>query len=163
MNIKLIITAAICIMYGCAEQKSEKNNSFVREINKAKWLEGQWENRKDSVYVYESWNAANDSTLTGNGYVIIGSDTVSSEIMSLEERGGIVNYIPTVQNQNDGKPVAFKMVSGDSVSLVFENPAHDFPQKITYRKVNNDSLVAVISGNFNGKAESQEFALKRKQ
>lgn len=30
--------------------------------------------------------------------------------------------------------------------MVFENPAHDYPNKIVYQKVGNDSLVAEIFG-----------------
>jgi hypothetical protein len=40
--------------------------------------------------------------------------------------------------------------------VVFENPAHDFPQRVIYWKDGND-LCARIEGTMNGKAESEEW------
>tara|TARA_Y100000815_G_scaffold271620_1_gene298650 strand:- start:17925 stop:18092 length:168 start_codon:yes stop_codon:yes gene_type:complete len=46
--------------------------------------------------------------------------------------------------------------------IVFENPEHDYPQKIAYRKVNADSLVAEISGKPKGIMHSEKFPMKKK-
>jgi hypothetical protein len=45
--------------------------------------------------------------------------------------------------------------------MIFENPAHDFPQFISYTKITTDSLVAEISGTKNGQARKQRFPMKR--
>ena len=45
---------------------------------------------------------------------------------------------------------------------MFENPGHDFPKKISYTKITNDSLVAEISGQQQGKPASEKFAMKKK-
>jgi hypothetical protein len=45
--------------------------------------------------------------------------------------------------------------------LVFENPKHDYPKKITYTKINDDSLVAEISGILDGKPSSEKFSMKK--
>ena len=46
-------------------------------------------------------------------------------------------------------------------TIVFENPQHDFPQIISYTKINADSLVAEISGSKNGQELKQTFPMKR--
>ena len=53
------------------------------------------------------------------------------------------------------------MTDGGDDFMVFENPEHDFPTKITYKKINADSIVAEISGNRNGKQASELFPMKR--
>jgi hypothetical protein len=44
------------------------------------------------------------------------------------------------------QPVPFRLVAMDPRSAAWENPAHDFPTRIAYRRVGGDSLVARIEG-----------------
>jgi hypothetical protein len=70
-------------------------------------------------------------------------------------------YIPSVKAQNEGRPVCFTAVQVSDDRLVFSNPAHDFPQTITYSRTGTDSLLAVISGLRNGRLRQQDFPMKR--
>lgn len=45
--------------------------------------------------------------------------------------------------------------------LVFANPAHDFPQRILYRRVGSDSLVARIEGPRGGQMRGIDFPMRR--
>jgi hypothetical protein len=73
----------------------------------------------------------------------------------LEQRKNDLFYIVSVPNQNEEQPVAFKLTSSTIDYLVFENPEHDFPKKITYKLVTKDSLYAEISGD--GKSQGFPF------
>jgi hypothetical protein len=44
----------------------------------------------------------------------------------------------------------------DPREIVFENPAHDFPTRVTYSR-SDTGLLATISGEVNGKPRSVEF------
>ena len=55
------------------------------------------------------------------------------------------------------------MTSNENENLTFENPKHDYPNKIVYKKINNDSLVATIYGIKNGKVSKENFPMKRKK
>ena len=131
------------------------------ELEKANWLLGEWQNNSPEGNATEVWKKENDSTFLGKSYFVIGKDTVSSETISLEQNGKQLFYIPTVKDQNDGQPVKFTLTSTTSNQLVFENPKHDFPQKISYTQITNDSLLAEISGMMNGKQNSQKFPMTR--
>jgi len=50
-------------------------------------------------------------------------------------------------------------LSGDEV--VFENPAHDFPQRIIYRMKDPENLEASIEGTMGGTARTVNFPLQR--
>lgn len=159
----LTIVVLIANVMSCnttMEEKKTETKSFT-ELEKANWLIGTWENKSEEGSATEIWEKDNDSTFSGKSYFIIGKDTVGSETISLEQRGDEFFYIPTVKDQNDGKAVKFKLTSSSTKQLIFENPKHDFPQKITYTQITADSLLAEISGMIDGKQNAQQFPMKK--
>jgi len=131
------------------------------ELEKANWLIGKWQNSSPEGVSTEIWEKKNDSIFVGISYFVTGKDTISSEKISLEQKGNKLFYIPIVTDQNNGQPIVFTMTSSTLNSLVFENPIHDFPQIIIYKQITKDSLLAVISGKINGIVNSQNFPMKR--
>jgi len=131
------------------------------KMDKLKWLIGNWEINTPEGNYYESWKVINDSVYSGASYFISGKDTLSAETVSLEEREGELLYIPMVRDQNEGKPVTFRLTSSAEETYIFENPGHDFPQKISYRQLSADSLLAEVSGLVKGSERKEEFPMKR--
>lgn len=128
-------------------------------IEKAQWLMGRWQNTSAKGLLTEIWRKENDSTLVGQSYFIAGRDTLSFENIRLEQRNGILSYIPTVRDQNMGQAIYFTLTLSTDSTLVFENPEHDFPQKISYTIMAKDSLIAEVSAVVDGKVKSQSFRL----
>jgi Domain of unknown function (DUF6265) len=150
---------------GCGNSSSRKAdamavNSFS-EIGKANWLLGDWQGNSPEGIAMEAWEKKNDSVFVGKSYFVVGKDTVSAEALRLEQNGRDLFYIPTVRDQNNNQPVTFRLTFSTDKQLVFENPGHDFPQKISYTLVTSDSLVAEISGTMDGKENSQKFPMVR--
>jgi hypothetical protein len=131
-------------------------------LEKANWLVGEWGNVEKEGVLTENWIKQNDSIYTGQSYFISNKDTLHLENIVMKQKGDSLFYIPTIKNQNDGKPVSFKMTNISENQLVFENKSHDFPQKITYFKVNNNQLIAEISGVIDGKEKKENYPLKKK-
>lgn len=135
------------------------------------WLPGIWENANEFGAMREIWEVVNDSTLKGtvtattyaaptsDDEILVKVDTL--ETISLEERNGSIFYIPAVKDQNQGLPVKFRLTSSSDSELKFENPDHDFPQLIHYIKVNEDSIFATVSGQFEGQPVEEKFPFKR--
>ncbi|MBL7930370.1 MAG: hypothetical protein JNL60_00625 [Bacteroidia bacterium] len=162
MSLKFLVLAVpFCLLFSCQDSNKHETNKSYSKIERADWLIGRWENKSTDAFAMESWIKQDDSTFTGKSFVVIGKDTVSSEILRLEQKGNDVFYVPTVRNQNEGLPVNFKLTGSDSNLLVFENPEHDFPQKITYHRISTDSMTAVISGTIEGNFKSEQFAMKK--
>lgn len=130
-------------------------------IGKLSWLVGKWQNHSENVVMYELWEKANDSVFTGKSFVIAAGDTVFSESIFLKEIGSDLFYIPSVSNQNEGKPVVFTLTTITDSCFIFDNPKHDFPQRIVYCFNSNDSLLAYIEGNKNGKYKREDFPFSR--
>lgn len=128
------------------------------ELEKANWFLGRWENKTPEGIFSEEWKVENDSVFLGESNFIKKNDTLFAETVRLEQHKNDLFYIVSVPNQNEEQPVAFKLTSSTADYLVFENPEHDFPKKITYKLVKKDSLYAEISGD----GKSQGFPFTRK-
>ena len=160
----LIVLAAVFIMLSCNSSPEKSGGEISKNkyatLNKAAWLIGTWNNQLATDTVTETWQRQSDSSFVGASS-FKGKGASSEERIVLTQTGGHLLYVPTVSNQNAGQPVTFNATSVSEKELVFENPAHDFPQKISYRQITDDSLVAEVSGMINGKMESQSFPMKK--
>lgn len=160
----LMLIFAISIIsckYSTNSKTADIKVPIYAELEKANWLIGKWQSSSSEGVSTEIWEKKNDSTFVGISYFVAGKDTLSSEKINLEQKGNKLFYIPTVNNQNNGKPIVFTMTSSISNQLIFENSLHDFPQIITYKQITKDSLLAVISGKINGIVNSQDFPMQR--
>jgi len=157
--IVLIFSASLLMFISC-QNKLEKKFDKLEKMN---WLLGNWENEMPEGVLTETWTKENDSTFSGTTYFIINKkDTVHSETIILKQLNDELVYRPTVKGQNNDEPVDFKLSSESENSFSFENPKHDYPKKIVYKKVNETSLVATISGIQQGKQSSESYPMKKK-
>jgi len=85
--------------------------------------------------------------------------TVFSEFMRIEKlAGGGLQFTPRIRTRPG--PVAFRMARLTEAEVIFENAAHDFPQRILYRQVPG-GLAAGIEGRQNGKDRAEDFPYRR--
>jgi len=156
---------AYSIMAACTsntEQRKEATAAKTRLINKAEWVLGSWQQVTDKGYTIEVWKQQSDTDFAATSYTIVNdTDTVYAETIRLVQRDTALFYIPTVIDQNDRKPVEFKLSSITDQQMIFDNPLHDFPQRITYRSMTKDSLYAEISGVLNGSQRVVPFPMTR--
>jgi hypothetical protein len=158
----LVLVLAACNNANNSTPK-EPNSPILNKIDKVDWLLGTWEQNLENGTFSEDWRKKNDSTFLGKSWAVMNGDTVFSEKISLTQVSNNLYYTPSVKDQNEGKAIQFKLTSLSDSLLIFENPEHDFPQKISYRKVTQDSLMAEISGKVDNKEASQQFPFKRVQ
>ncbi len=156
---KLPLLLTVAVLFACNEKKEVKPH----EVDKASWFLGEWSDTTSQGLMLENWEKVNDSVFAGEAYFIKKKDTLFRETVELKEVKGVLNYIATTPDQNAGKPVSFALTKSTVDSLLFENPTHDYPKAILYRKINNDSIVATISGIQQGKESSEVFPFKRKK
>lgn len=123
------------------------------------WILGKWQVNKSNSF--EEWTKADDHLYRGKGYEVRKNDTLIAETIEIVQKEKTIFYIPSVSDQNNGKPVEFKLVSRKPEELIFENKAHDFPQRIIYSKVGNNEIDARIEGKKQGLFSEVRFKLKR--
>ncbi len=133
------------------------NESYPQKTDELKWLVGTWTIDTGQGFVVEKWQVLNDTTLSGKSvFVKSGNDTIPQESLELSYRKGQWTYISTVQGQNNNRPVPFKMIFSNGTEFICENPTHDFPQRIAYRRINHQ-LFASIEGKKNGRLKKDNF------
>lgn len=167
-NNRSFLTLAIVIaLTACSSPQPEvltvKAIKSYPDIEKLGWLTGEWVRLSSVDFSSEKWEKKNDSTFYGVGITIEGKDTVAFETMTIEQKNNKLYYIPVVKDQNSGKAVEFTLTSSSLNEWIFENPKHDFPTKILYKKINNDSLYAEISAVREGKEVKVPFPFARKK
>jgi hypothetical protein len=153
---KAILILVIALTFSSCIKSKEAS-----EIVVADWLLGKWENKSDDGNLLEIWTKANDSIYIGESYCIKEKDTLHFEKIQLKQKGEDLFYIPTVKGQNNDKPVTFIFKDTIGKQLVFENPKHDYPQKIIYSQISKDRMIILISGIQQGKVSSIKYSLKK--
>lgn len=140
-------------------KKSDSNEK--EKIKAAQWLLGNWENVSTDGKLTENWVKINDSTFQAQSLFIKNKDTLHFESISLQQKGEELTYSATVKGQNNDDAVTFKLTIATEKEMTFENPKHDYPQKISYTLVAPNNLVAKISGIQQGKPSSESFSMKK--
>ena len=133
-----------------------KSTSELAEIE---WVLGKWQVNESSSF--EEWMKVSKDIYRGKGYKVRKNDTLITETIEIVKRDDAIFYIPSVSDQNDGKPVAFRLISKKQEELVFENKKHDFPQRIIYEKRSDSLIDARIEGMKQGFFSEVKFKLKK--
>lgn len=107
------------------------------------WLAGHWERGgEDGRWTEESWTVPRGGLMLGVNRAGRGEAAGSFEFLRIQAGA---DGVPVYWASPGGRPpVAFRLVSHGAGIAVFENPAHDFPQRIRYDR-RADGLTATIS------------------
>lgn len=135
--------------------------SCQNDTNGPNWLLGSWRNTTARMDAQEHWKKVDATVYEAESFILVQNDTVFHEHVDLVKTSKGWDYIVSVRGQNKEKPVSFSSTYIGKDSLVFENSKHDFPNRIVYKKITADSLVATIFGTQNGKATSEIFPFKK--
>ena len=96
--------------------------------------------------------------MLGAGRTVNGDSLVEFEQVRVLERDGRLIYAAAPSGQT---PAEFTSIAVSDSSVTFENPTHDFPQRIRYRRIGGDSLVARVEGTRGGQMKGVDFAYRR--
>lgn len=124
-------------------------------------LEGTWIMKTPSGAIGEEWKKTDAAHLHGRGFQVRGKDTVLTEQVELKNIQHTITYTSTVEDQNDRQPVSFKLISAANQQFVFVNPRHDYPKRVTYRFISNDSIHAWIDDGTDRPAKKSAFHYHR--
>lgn len=141
MRILLFIAAIVCVA-----------PAHAQTLDDLAWLKGCW--RTEAPRVAESGSQTTEVWIDPPGPALFGYSFTEGEgaVQGWEQMridaadGGRPRFVAM---PGGGAPIAFRMVEqinrDDPAQLaVFENPAHDYPQLVTYRRDRN-RLTATIS------------------
>ena len=97
----------------------------------------------DGATIEEYYTAPTENLMLGVTRYTRGGRVISYEFSTIAREDTAIVLTPRPVGQ---EPAPFRLTRLDSASAVWENPAHDFPRLIAYRRGAGDSLVARIEG-----------------
>ena len=122
------------------------------------WIAGDWQIASGGrAQIEEHWTTAAGGTMMGMSRTVAGEKAVEFEYLRIEERADGIYYVAHPKARCPGTD--FKLTKASATEAVFENPQHDFPKRIIYRKTGDASLTASIDAGEGSKAMS--FAFRR--
>jgi hypothetical protein len=122
------------------------------------WMSGTWIAEKpDRAIVRETWTTSNGQAMTGVGQTVREGRPAVTEFMTITAEPAGITFTAHVEGQ---APTPFVLKPGVGEGAVFENLAHDFPQRVIYRPCGPD-LCARIEGRVKGEAVGEDWRFRR--
>lgn len=106
------------------------------------WIEGRWCAQQGADQVDEYWLPPVAGAAQGLSRTVRNGRVVGFEFMRIETRDGVPTFLAQPQGRAE---TAFPRTAGGVDWVRFENPVHDFPDRIEYRR-DGDALQAAIEG-----------------
>lgn len=122
-------------------------------LDQLSWMTGSWTSGPGARETEEHWTAPKGGSMIGMSRTVKGDTMVEFEFLRIEARPDGIFYLASP----GGRPATpFRLKESSKEKAVFENPEHDFPQRILYWR-KEASLCARIEGTRNGKPAGQEW------
>jgi hypothetical protein len=129
-------------------------------LSQLSWLAGSWQFTQGGRAVTEIWMAPDGKTMLGVSRTVANGATREYEFMLLREEDDRLTYTAKPSGKTEA---TFALISSTGNEVIFENPTHEFPQRISYRLNPDGSLLAAIEGTVQGKVRRVEYPYRRVQ
>ena len=129
------------------------------DVSRLSWLSGCWAYDGRDAGSGEYWMSPAGGTLFAVSRTVRDGKTVGYEYLRIRETDA--HSLALLASPSGQTPVEFDMVSLTDNEVVFENPNHDFPQRIIYRLVDKDTLLGRIEGKSDGQEIVIDFPMTR--
>ncbi len=126
-------------------------------------LQGKWQDMNRDNAFFEEWAVVGDKHLEGRGYVMASGDTVFIEQLEIVAQDSALLYRVGLNGSRTRDLVEFRMTSATPREIVFENPKHDFPKKISYELQPDSGINVYLSGHEAGQFSEINFSFVRRR
>lgn len=142
----LLAAAALQVQPAAAQSTSELT-----------FLVGHWREQTERETTYETWLGPLQETMVSVNLSQRG-ERASFEYLRIARRDGRLILFASPGGRHPPTEFALKELAADRV--VFENLAHDFPQRVIYRR-DGDRLLARIEGVVGGQPRGKDWVFQR--
>ena len=144
------VFALAVILTACAGLRptpvsSQDSGATSFKIADLAWMAGDWQTPAGGRrQVDEHWTAPLGGVMMGVSRTVTGGKMTEFEYLRIVERADGVFYIAHPNARTPGTEFKLTKLTGDQAT--FENPQHDFPKRILYKKNADGSITASIDG-----------------
>lgn len=129
------------------------------DISTLNWMAGCWSPDGKQPGSVEQWTAPAGGSMLGVARTVSDGKTVFFEFLRIvEQEDGRLELFATPFGQ---ETIRFAMTAFGSQEVAFENPEHDFPQRILYRLAADGKLLGRIEGTVNGEPRTVDFPMTK--
>ena len=159
--VAIALAVTLAILWSARVGQRTRAAGAKPKLAELAWISGDWQTPAEGgAKIEERWMLPAGGTMIGMGRTVVGDKTVEFEFLRIEQRGDDVFY---VANPNANCPQTdFKLTRLTGQEVVFENPEHDFPKRIIYRKKSDSSLVASVDAGEGTKSQTFSYVRIRK-
>ena len=126
------------------------------------WLSGCWRGSVNQREFLEHWLPLRGNLMIGASHTVTQDRTQNFEYVRIESRADGLYY---VAHPSAGKDLSFRLaerqVDGPDTIFTFANDAHDFPQRIVYRRGTEGWLYIHVEGRVQGEERKVIYPLRR--
>lgn len=155
-------TAALLVGFFFALAPGSLGQRVASEtVKDLSWIAGDWQTQpSNGRQVDEHWTEPLGGTMLGNSRTVANGRTVEFEYLRIEERTNGIFYVAHPNGRTPGTD--FKLTKQTVGQVIFENPQHDFPKRIIYKKNTDGSLTASIDGGEGTRGQSFPYQPMKK-
>ena len=157
LRLSTVVLAAV-LLTACAPRPPETAAALgACPIDPVAWLEGTWTCVDGEETTVERWTREGEHRLVGEAETRRAGVRVFGERLEISCVDGRIVYTAWPEGQAMAR---FPATVLDGSRAVFENPAHDFPTRIEYRR-DGDALTAQVSGEADGTPRIESWRFRR--
>ena len=152
---KIILSLALLLLattWACGQKATAPETPKLKMLA---WLTGCWSN---GAGIDENWSKIAGGTMFGTNRTVKNGQTQGFEFMRLHQDKDGVFFTAWLVGQD---ATTFKLISWAGARFVFENPEHDFPQRVIYQRRADGSMLGRIEGKLAGKPQAVDFPFQR--
>ena len=154
-SIALVAAASTLALGGYVARAEDPSGS----LSALEFMSGCWSGPAgDGVTIEEYYTRPSANVMLGVTRYVRGDRVTAFEFTSFVREDSAIVVTPRPEGQ---QPAEFRMTRLEKGAAVWENPQHDFPRLISYKKMSGDTLVARIEGPGPQGIQSEEWRMTR--
>lgn len=149
-------------------QASTTNSKATPDLQQLRWMTGSWHANNAKQNIDEHWSLQGDSLL-GISRTLEGNNSKAFELLLIEAQGEdlilrLRFFGPAIEKATRGKdePLRLKVIQADAQQLICEGIGNEVGTRLSYTKINAESMQAQIRKTRDGSIVWQEeYAFQR--
>jgi len=122
------------------------------------WISGCWLLETEKVRSEECWMEPAGTLILGLHRDVRPNGKTFFEYLRIEQTDSAIVYFATPRGR---ETTAFSLKETTKNRVVFENPAHDFPQRVIYHLRDYGTMIASIEGMQDGQLRTEEWVWRK--